>query len=137
MTPTKDQIEEAHRLLRADYYADVRSTAEGIRDELREKIDAMDFGTSESAREWLLDYLHETIDGHGRVIYPAEAQDCLRYSDNDDAYVEDFGTEGIVEDGCIHWSRLALAAFERDVIEQLEAIGVDVNDPLAVPSASV
>jgi hypothetical protein len=53
----------------------------------------------------------------------------LLVTDNDGAYVEDFGTDGMVEDGQIQWSRLMYAAMERDVIEKLDADGLDVNNP--------
>jgi hypothetical protein len=116
------RIEDAHQVLRADYWQDVREAAE----ELKDRLQAGEFGD----REEFQDALHETVDGHQRVIFTFEAQQCLLYSDNDGAYFEDFGSEGVVKDGQINWSALAYAAFERDIIEHLDAIDVDVNDPI-------
>jgi hypothetical protein len=114
--------QDAHQVLRADYWSDVRDVAE----ELKQRIADGDF----TDRDEFLDALHETVDGHQRVIYTAQAQECLLYSDNDGAYFEEFGSEGAVQDGAINWSALAFAAFHRDIIEHLDAIGVDVNDPI-------
>jgi hypothetical protein len=61
-------------------------------------------------REALSTWLHETIDGHHDVIYTYAAQDVLRYSENDGAYVENFGTDGVTDQsGGINWSALAFA----------------------------
>jgi hypothetical protein len=115
-------VEDAQRVLRKDYYDDVRGAADDLVRRLKdgEFADRDDFDQA----------LHEQVDGHARVIYTGQAIECLLYSDNDGAYVEEFGSECIVEDGCIMWSRLAFAAFRADVVEHLDAIGVDVNDPI-------
>lgn len=112
-----DAIEqEADRIKRAAYWADVR----GIVDDAKRAICDLEI----TSREGLHDWLHETIDGCSRVIYTAQAMEGLHYSDNDGAYFDDFGAEGAVEDGAIQWSRLMYAAMERDVIE---TIGEDDN----------
>lgn len=115
----EDLVRDAESILRAEYWQDVRNAAESIRDELRGQI--KDGVTGEPLREWLIEHVHETIDGSQRVIYTWEAQKCVLFSDNDGAYAENFGTDGMVEDGMINWSRLAYAAFEADVIEELTA----------------
>jgi hypothetical protein len=109
----------AREILRADYYADVRGCAESIREAIA--------GGEVPDRESLLERIHEECDGHERVIYTHLNMETLLFSDNDDAYAEDFGADGMVKDGAINWAGLAYAAFERDVIDQLEAEGVDVN----------
>lgn len=119
------RIGEANAVLRKDYWDDVRSAAEGLKQRLQDG----EFND----RDQFLEALHETVDWHERVIYTFQAQQCLLYSDNDGAYFEDFGSEGAVRDGQLNWSALAYAAFERDIIEQLDALGVDVNDPIAEP----
>jgi hypothetical protein len=116
-------IEDAHQVLRADYWSDVR----GVADDLKARLDAGQFAD----RDAFIEALDQTADGHERVIYTHQAIEALLYSDNDGAYVDDFGPEGVVEDGTIMWSRLAFAAFRADVVEHLrDALGVDVNDPL-------
>jgi len=121
MYETADEISnEADRIKRADYYDDVRQVAT----ELESEVMSGNITDREEALQWL----HETIDGHHDVIYTSCAQDVVRYSDNDGAYVEDFGVDGVVRDGDIDWSVLAYAAMERDVIEALSAIDINAED---------
>jgi len=121
--PTDEERDAALRVLRQDYYDDVRACAENIRDEAVRR--AKD-GESD-LRDWLLEHVHETCDGHQRVIYTGLAIETLLFSDNDSAYVEEYGTDGIASDGAVKWSVLAYTAFERDVMEQLDALGMDVT----------
>lgn len=114
-------VEDAHRILRADYYGDVRRTADCIAEWWKDNRDA--------GRESLLDYIDETIDGSSRVIYTAEAIECLRYSDNDSIGLDELGADGFNFRDGIPWPQLAYFAFRQDVIEQLDAIGLDVNNP--------
>ena len=79
---------------------------------------------AESADEWLW----QTIDGHSRVIYTANAKECLYASDHDGAYFDDFGSEGAVKDGSLNWSALAFCAFRQDVLDALSADGVELHD---------
>lgn len=103
--------QEADRIKRAEYWSDVR----GIVDDAKRAI--LDGELAD--REQLSDWLHETIDGCGRVIYTAQAMEGLVYSDNDGAYLENFGAEGAVKDGAINWSALMFAALEADVQEMI------------------
>ena len=116
---------------RGHYRQDVRETAESIISELSDQY--KNGVSGEPLREWLLEHIHETIDGSQRVIYTYLAQECLMESSNDNAYFEDFGTDGgaVTKDG-INWSLLAYCAFEHDVIEGLERLGCDVNNPGAM-----
>ena len=114
----------------SNYRQDVEEMAASILEECREEYNNGTKG--EPLREWLLDHIHESIDGCARVIYTAQAKECVCESDNDGAYAENFGPEGMVTDGCINWSALAYAAFEADVIEELtNRLDFDVNDPTA------
>lgn len=102
--------------LREDYYGDVRSMAEDVLSQvLDEETD------EEDAREALSERIHESVDGSAWVIYTARALDVLRVSENDGAYVDNFGTDGIVSDGSINWSALAFGAMEADVSERVWA----------------
>jgi len=123
-TPTIPATRDAAlSFLRADYYEDVSGYADDIEREARERAKA---GETD-LREWLLEYIHETVDGCQRVIYTGLAIETLLFSSNDSAYADDFGTEGMVKDGAVNYSALAYCAVERDVIEELERRGLDVN----------
>ncbi len=87
-------------------------------------VETGDITDTESADEWLW----QTVDGHGRVIYTAKAKECLYESANDGAYFEDFGSEGATKDGFLNWSALAFCAFQRDVLEALSADGIELHD---------
>lgn len=110
---------EALCLMRDAYRTHVREIAGDI---IRESRDNPD-----EDREWVLQYIHETIDGDGWVIYTAKAQAVVLCSDNDGASIESFGSDGIVEHGAINWSMLAYGALEADVMEALDREGFDVN----------
>jgi len=129
---TRDERENTVRnavsILQQDYYADVRGVTEDAVEHLREAYHD-DGQRGEELRESLLTWLHETIDGHCRVIYTFEAQKGLLVSDNAGAYVEEFGEEGATSHGDLNWSALMYAAMERDVYEELHAMGLDPNDP--------
>lgn len=115
-------MQMADSIKRAAYYSSVRSYAEGIIDDLKSG-DIPD-------REALIERIHETADGSQMVIYTGQAMDVLRYSDNDGAYGDNYGSEGMVSDGSINWSALAYAALEADINEQLSAT-IDLNAPFA------
>jgi hypothetical protein len=113
-------VEEAKRVLRAEYYGDVRSTAE-------ELIEACKSGEI-ADREALFDRIHEECDGSAWIIYTANAQQVLMFSDNDDAGIEELGADSFDWKNGIPWSQLAFYAMERDVFDMLDALGLDVND---------
>ena len=87
-------------------------------------VETGDITDAESADEWLW----QTIDGHGRVIYTASAKECLYESSNDGAYFDDFGSEGAVKDGSLNWSALAFCAFRQDVLDALSVDGIELHD---------
>lgn len=102
--------------LREDYYSDVRSMAEDVLSQvLDEETD------EDAAREALEERLWESVDGSAWVIYTARALDVLRVSENEGYALEEWGTDGILEDGAIQWSRLAFGALYADVSERLWA----------------
>lgn len=115
----KITVDDAERILRKEYRQDVIGVVSAYADAL-----GTDVTDAESAYTWLW----ETIDGHGRVIYTARAQMGLFFSDNDAAYGEEFGDEGIVTDGVINWSTLMFSAFRADVMEELERYELPVSD---------
>ena len=104
-----------------EYEKDVRDAAESIMEELMS-----DGVTHRDAME----VVHETIDGCARVIYTYKAITGLAESRNRDAYVDNYGTEGVASDGVINWSALMYCAMEADVMEWLDRVDVfDINDP--------
>lgn len=92
-----------------------RQIAADVIEDLKRAIEADEIESADGISDWL----HETIDGHGTVIYTARAQEYVMLSSNDGAYFEEFGPDGAVEDGAINWSRLCYAALMADVNEEL------------------
>ena len=111
--------DEAMRVLRAEYYAGVRGLAEEISNLVKNE------GMDEQ------DALHQVVDGSYWVIYTHANFQVLMCTDHHDAYSEDFG-EPPVSGSDINWAALAYAAMARDVIEQVQAGGVD-EAPLRAP----
>lgn len=112
-------LNEARSIREKDYWDDVR----GCADSLVERIKAGEFESTEALHE----AVRQDVDGSARVIYTHLAIECLLYSKYDGRAVE----EGLVDasafkDG-IPWSAMAYAAFEQDVYDQLDALGIDVN----------
>jgi len=120
---TDTMREDAHRVLRADYWQDVR----GLGDELIEEARTKYKDGETDLREWFIEQVEQSVDGHQRAIYTGLAIETVLYSDHDGAYVDDFGTDGLVEDGQINWHKLAWAALRADVLDYIEAHGLDVN----------
>lgn len=126
MTTTHEQqdvVADAQRVLREAYYRDVRSVA----DDLKKQIDEGNFDD----REAFLEGLHETIDGHRRVIITGQAMQGVVFSSQDaDLAINEYGSDAFDFSDGIPWSKLMYVILERDVIECLDTIGVDVNDPI-------
>jgi hypothetical protein len=116
----EQKIEDGMREIRSAYWTMIRDDAQDFVKECRE-------GTI-ADRDELLDRIHEHCDGHEWVIYTFKAQLVLLCSDNDGIGVEDglVGPESF-KDG-IPWSQLAYCAMEADLMRQLDAEGLDVND---------
>lgn len=111
----RDAVNDAVQVIRQDYYQDVQGVAQDVAEYIRENapID----------RDRIMDVIHETIDGHGRVIYTFQAKLGLLASDNEDAYFEDFGSDTMPTE-----SQKMYCAMERDVYEELDRMGIDIND---------
>jgi len=113
-----DRVAKASSVLQKDYWDDVRYLAECIQYEVKDgEITSM---------EQLQDRLHEDCDSAQRVIYTHQAKLALVFSDNDEAWDEEFGGE------MPNWSQLAYCAFYRDVQESLNVEECEsCNDALA------
>lgn len=112
----EESADYAMQILRRDYYADVCNVAK----DLIERIKNGEIEDSEA----LQDALHDDIDGHQRITYTFQARIGLLCSDNEDALEEEGagGDNPTPEQRC-YW------AMRQDVIERLEAEGVDPNAP--------
>ena len=119
---TEEDCRAAINILSQDYASDCLGVAKDLARQMKEgEVD--DFS----------DALHQAVDGTQRVIYTFQAKLAVILSDNGDAYFDDFGEEGAVENGAIAWERLAFVAMEKDVVKELEVRDVDVNDPRSWP----
>lgn len=107
-------VEDAKRILRASHYSDVKEHAENMKEEA--KKEGWD-------REQLMDRIHEDADS--AVTYTSDAWDILYISDNSDAFQEDPGVVDLTQPNWVE--QIAYLAWERDLYEALEQIGVDVN----------
>lgn len=109
--------DDAFRALRAEYYTAVKSYAEDLKDRITRK--------EIKNHDELIQAVEEDVDGSEWVIYTRKAQQVLFVSDNEDAYVDELGTDGVVKDGAINWNALAYMAMRTDLQETLETIGID------------
>ena len=114
---TEEQHEEAMRVLRAEYYQGVRGIVAGLKDAIKDG----EIKTEEDLER----RIDEEVDGSYWVIYTHANFQVLMFSDNHDAYSEDFG-EAPVSGDSIDWMRLAYAALRRDVTEQGHAEGLEL-----------
>lgn len=118
----EDKLSEAMSLVRDAYWQHVRDIAAEVATMAR----SGEWGYGGDAREKLQEYLWQTVDGDAWVVYTAQAQAVCFVSDNDGAYVDNYGADGLVENGSVNWSRMAYAAMEADIYEHLD---IDLNDP--------
>lgn len=100
------------------YWREIHDLAKQVVYETRERCE----GNHESARETLYAVTHETIEGHSWVIYTYMARQVLVHSRNDGYAVEEWGADGIVEDGVLNWSLLAYGALLADVQEAISGL---------------
>lgn len=107
-----DKAGDAETVLRAEYFSHVRGLA-------LEVFQNIANGTLED-RDALESWIHQTLDSDGWVFQTHSAIKVLLFSDNDGAYVENFGSDGLSTDGCINWSAMAFAAMEADLKADLE-----------------
>lgn len=119
---TEKKHDEAVRVLRAEYYQAVRSLVDEAMSEMKSG-DITD-------REGLDEYIHQSVDGSYWVIYTRANMQVLFVSDNDDAYMDDFG-EAPVDGGNINWAALAFAAMRRDVQDLLDAYDDEIETLLS------
>jgi hypothetical protein len=113
---TEQQHDDAMRVLRAEYYQDVR----GIAEELVNRVKDGEITDQDGFEQ----AIHESVDGSYWVIYTHANFQVLMCSDNHDAYMEDFSSVP-AEGDSLNWAALAFAAMERDVRQQIDAEGIE------------
>lgn len=116
---TEEQAKQAHDVLRQEYWQDVFSTAEEIRDEV-ENGDYADWDGVQTR-------IDETVDGSSWVIYYADAYQCLRYSDNDEAIFEEGCYDGAPDFVGGFVTKAAYYAYRADLLEQLDRLGINAD----------
>lgn len=124
-TSAEKDLERGRDLIRKDYFREVH----GVAEDFKRAAKAGEFTDSDGADEWL----HQTIDGSNRVQLNHLAQECILFSDNEDAYTDSFGSDGLVNDNQINWGAIAYSAFRADIIERLDADGVEPSSPETWP----
>lgn len=82
---------------------------------------------STNAPEDLYEAVHDAVDGSWWTSYPLASLMALLVSEHDDAFLEEFGREALVARDSTGepwasdlYARLAYAALERDLFEELE-----------------
>lgn len=113
----KVDLNEAMRAIRQWYYGEVREYAEDYDKQLED-------GEFESSEEFF-ERLDQDLDGSQMVIYTLQSKVCLLASDNEDAYVEEFGELPTERGGELNIAAMAMYAFRADI---LDAMRVDPSD---------
>lgn len=108
-------------ILRREYYTKIKVLAEYIKHEIN-------CGEIDNA-EFLDSCIFEKLEGHYNVIYTHAAKIVCFVSDNADVGMEEELIDPVTFKTGIPWSILAFWAMRTDLVEQLEAINVDLNDP--------
>jgi hypothetical protein len=126
--------EKAESVLRARYFTTCREYAEEIETTVREAIAAGELERDDVSGR-VCELLDETCDNSEWIIYTWRNFEVLRWSDHHDAYVEEFGEEGVCRDGCINWAALAYAAMRADVAEYVDAdaLSAEPEEPKVAP----
>jgi hypothetical protein len=110
----------AQPLIRADYVRWIRERAAEI---VKEHPDADDQN----------DAVHDVVDGSWWTTYTHASLMVLASTNNDDAFLEDYGTEAL---GRIHgsdasaaqlYAQLAYGAMERDLMEELDRLNEEAK----------
>jgi hypothetical protein len=115
----------ADRIKRADYWRHVRALADDVKENATRRVREDGDDPNEAVNECL----HETVDGSAWVVYTRRNFDVLRYSENEDAAVEEFGTECLTNDSGVDWARLAFCALRADVQAQLSDLVNELESP--------
>lgn len=112
-----DKLQEGLALFRQEYYGDIREMAKDYRQDI---IDGEITSWDELDQR-----IHEDVDSSQWIIYTFKAQCVLIASDNCDAGPDELGKDCCDFGGPMMWSQLAYWAMRQDLVEQLDAEGID------------
>jgi len=107
------------------YWAEIRSIVDEIVSEVKQ---AEPDGDADSWRESADERLWETVDGHQWVIYTYYHYQVLQISPNDGYSIENFGSEGLVENGSLDTAKLTFGALYADCMERLADVEWDTEE---------
>ncbi len=116
--PTEDEVSAAESVLRRDYYADVAFAAESL----------MVIASDRDSFFRALSGMTCTQSGHQRVIYTGKAMKGVLFSTQDADLALQQGVINLSHCNELPWEGLMSCIFERDILEKLDELGVDVND---------
>jgi hypothetical protein len=122
MVGESERLDIATSVLQKDYYDDVNGVVEEI-----EKAIADGELTSDSD---VYDRIHETIDGHSRVIYTHNARLGLAFCGNPEAYMDETGEEPENDSQQMFW------AMREDVNDRLGDVEQLIEDAKEAREAS-
>lgn len=89
----RDSIME-NQITSFTYWKEIQASAESLAREAMEQNDS----DKEAASDAIFDtMLHEYVDGHQWIIYNGHHLDVIKYSDNQDYYIDNFGGESDYE----------------------------------------
>jgi len=118
--PESISVDAALSVLNRDYFDDVRGIAEDCKRAVKDGEVSND--------EELSDYLHQTVDGHERVIYTYQARIGLVCTDSVDAYEDETGEKPPSAEVQMFW---ALMQDVRDRLGDFDAIKAELESEQA------
>ena len=71
--------------------------------------------------EWS-DHVHEFVDSSSYIIYTQKSREVLEHTNNEEAYVDDYGVEPKDFEQGIPWEKFAYCAMVADVSEKVHQI---------------
>jgi len=115
--PESISVDDALSVLNRDYFDDVRGIAEDCKRAVKDDKVSND--------EELSDYLHQSIDGHERVIYAYQARIGLVCTDSVDAYEDETGEKPPSPEVQMFW---ALMQDVRDRLGDFDSIKAEIEN---------
>lgn len=124
----ESRVNDARNRLRVDY----NDTVEGVSNEVAQEWRS---GGFQGDRDSMIQSIEESCDA--RCTYTTDCQQYLMASNNDTAYVDNYGELPSMESG-FPWGALASAAMRQDVFDDLKnRLEIDVDkDPPSEPSVN-
>ena len=97
--PTDREIDDALRVLRADYWDEVR----GIADDVERAVKNGEIASQDD----LYEYVSQSVDGQQRVIYTQQARLGLCFTDHVDSYEEETGEKPPTVEAQMFWAMVS------------------------------